>query len=166
LSIKKKNRVIRLDSLPLGCASKKTFMLMIKLSKIGKTNKKVFRLIISEKGRDPYGNSLEILGSYNPYSKDLQVKSDRIKHWLEKGAGMTATINNLLVGKGIIEGKKVAASKAGKVNEKKASQLKAKADKKAAAEKASAPAETAETAPVENETPAAEAPEASAETEA
>lgn len=121
---------------------------MIKLSKIGKTNKKVFRLIISEKGRDPYGNSLEILGSYNPYSKDLQVKEDRIKHWLEKGAGMTATINNLLVGKGIIEGKKVVASKAGKVNEKKASQLKAKADKKAEAEKAETPVETVET-PVE-----------------
>lgn len=114
-------------------------MLMIKLSKIGKTNKKVFRLIISEKGRDPYGNALEILGSYNPYSKDLQVKGERVKYWLEKGAGMTATINNLLVGKGIIEGKKVTASKAGQVNEKRASQLKSKADKKAAAAKEDAP---------------------------
>jgi len=108
---------------------------MIKLSKIGKTNKKVFRLIISEKGRDPYGRALEILGSYNPYSKDLQAKTDRIKHWLSKGAGMTETINNLLVEKGIIEGKKVKASKAGKVNEKRAAQLKSKADKKASAEK-------------------------------
>jgi small subunit ribosomal protein S16 len=110
-------------------------MLMIKLSKIGKTNKKVFRLIISEKGRDPYGRALEILGSYNPYSKDLQVKADRIKYWLSKGAGMTETINNLLVGKGIIEGKKVKASKVGVVNEKRATQLKTKADKKKAAKK-------------------------------
>jgi len=110
-------------------------MLMIKLSKIGKTNKKVFRLIISEKGRDPYGRALEILGSYNPYSKDLQAKTDRIKHWLSKGAGMTETINNLLVGKGIIEGKKVKASKVGTVNEKRAAQAKSKADKKAAASK-------------------------------
>ncbi|MDD2680491.1 MAG: 30S ribosomal protein S16 [Patescibacteria group bacterium] len=110
-------------------------MLMIKLSKIGKTNKKVFRLIISEKGRDPYGRALEILGSYNPYSKDLQVKTDRVKHWLSKGAGMTETINNLLVGKGIIEGKKVKASKVGVANEKRATQLKSKADKQAAAKK-------------------------------
>ncbi len=131
-------------------------MLMIKLSKIGKTNKKVFRLIISEKGRDPYGNSLEILGSYNPYSKDLQVKGDRVKYWLEKGAGMTATINNLLIGKGIIEGKKVTASKAGKVNEKRVSQLKAKADKRASAEKAAAP--IAEEAPVVTEEVPAETP--------
>ena len=108
---------------------------MIKLSKIGKTNKKVFRLIISEKGRDPYGRSLEILGSYNPYSKDLQAKTDRIKYWLSKGAGMTKTINNLLVGQGIIEGKKVKASKVGVVNEKRAAQAKSKADKKATASK-------------------------------
>lgn len=136
---------------------------MIKLSKIGKTNKKVFRLIISEKGRDTYGNNLEILGSYNPYSKDLQVKDERIKYWLEKGAGMTPTINNLLVGKGIIEGKKVTASKAGKVNEKKAAQVKGKADKKAAAEKVETPVkETVVEAPVAEtpaEAPVAETPE-------
>ena len=114
-------------------------MLMIKLSKIGKTNKKVFRLIISEKGRDPYGRALEILGAYNPYSKELSVKEDRIKYWLEKGAGMTASINNLLVGKSIIDGKKVAASKKGVLNEKKAAQIKSKADKKKAASEAVAP---------------------------
>ncbi len=117
-------------------------MLAIKLSKTGKTNKKMFRLVISEKGRDPYGNVLEILGSYNPHSKELVTKDDRIKHWLSKGAQMTATINNLLVGKGIVEGKKVTASKAGEKSEKRVSQLKAKDDKKkAAAQAAEAPKE-------------------------
>jgi len=116
-------------------------MLTIKLSKLGKKNKKVFRVIISEKGRDPYGNSLEILGSYDQYHKELQVKTERINHWLSKGAQMTPTVNNLLVGKGIIEGKKVIASKPGTVSEKKQGQIKAKADKKKkAAEAAAAPA--------------------------
>ena len=87
---------------------------MIKLSKTGKTNKKMFRLIISEKSRDPFGSVLEILGSYNPHSKDLIAKTERIKHWLSKGAQMTATVNNLLIEKNIIKGDKVAASKAGK----------------------------------------------------
>lgn len=109
---------------------------MIKLSKIGKTNKKVFRLIISEKGRDPYGRALEILGAYNPYSKELQVKGDRVKYWISKGAGMTPSVNNLLISKEIIDGKKVTASSKGVVNEKKAAQLKAKVDKKKAAENA------------------------------
>jgi len=109
-------------------------MLMIKLSKIGKTNKKVFRLIISEKGRDPYGRALEILGAYNPYSKELQVKGDRVKYWISKGAGMTPTVNNLLISKEVIDGKKVSASKKGTINEKRLAQLKAKTDKKKAAE--------------------------------
>jgi small subunit ribosomal protein S16 len=113
-------------------------MLTIKLSKLGKKNKKVFRVIISEKGRDPYGNSLEILGSYNQYHKELQVKADRINYWISKGAQMTPTVNNLLVGQGIVEGKKVVASKKGVVSEKKQGQIKAKADKKKKAEAAAA----------------------------
>lgn len=125
-------------------------MLTIKLSKIGKTNKKVFRLIISEKGRDPYGDALEILGSYNPYSKELQVKGDRVKYWISKGAQMTDTINNLLVGKNIIEGKKVKASKPGEKSEKRLTQIKAKADKKGAP----APA-------LKEETPSTKSPEES-----
>ena len=139
-------------------------MLAIKLSKTGKTNKKMFRLVISEKGRDPYGNVLEILGSYNPHSKELVTKDDRIKHWLSKGAQMTATVNNLLIGKNIVEGKKVTASKAGEKSEKRVSQLKAKDDKKkAAAAAAQAPKEE-----VKAEEPVAEeiSPEAAPETEA
>jgi small subunit ribosomal protein S16 len=111
-------------------------MLAIKLSKTGKTNKKMFRLIISEKGRDPYGEALEILGSYNPHSKELAAKTDRIKYWLSKGAQMTASVNNLLVEKKIIEGKKAVASKPGKPSEKRLGQIKAKADKKKSAEAA------------------------------
>ena len=54
---------------------------------------------------------------------------------------MTPTVNNLLVGKGIIEGKKVVASKPGTVSEKRQGQLKVKADKKKkAAEAVAAPA--------------------------
>jgi len=105
-------------------------MLAIKLAKTGKTNKKMFRVIISEKSRDPYGDVLEILGSYNPHSKDLAIKTDRVKYWLAKGAQMTATVNNLLIEKKVIEGEKATASKAKKTSEKRLAQLKTKADKK------------------------------------
>jgi len=117
-------------------------MLAIKLSKTGKTNKKMFRLIISEKSRDPYGTVLEILGSYNPHSKELAAKTDRIKYWLSKGAQMTASVNNLLIEKKIIEGKYATASKVGKPSEKRLGQLKAKADKKKAPEAAPVEAQT------------------------
>lgn len=124
-------------------------MLAIKLAQTGKTNKKMFRLIISEKSRDPYGNVLEILGSYNPHTKELAAKADRVKYWLSMGAQMTATVNNLLVHKQIISGEKVAASKAKGQSEKRQAQLKAKSDKKAAKE----------AAPVATETPVEEVTE-------
>jgi small subunit ribosomal protein S16 len=119
-------------------------MLAIKLSQTGKTNKKMFRLIISEKSRDPYGNVLEILGSYNPHNKELKAKGERINYWISKGAQMTATVNNLLVEHKIVEAKKVTASKAGSKSEKRQAQIKAKDDKKTAREEAAkAPKESA-----------------------
>lgn len=89
-------------------------MLTIRMSRIGKRKKPIYRLIISEKTKDPYGRALEIFGTYNPFTKELNVKGDRINYWLSVGAGMSATVNNLLLEKGIIKGDKVKASKPGK----------------------------------------------------
>jgi small subunit ribosomal protein S16 len=94
-------------------------MLTIRLSRFGKKKKPMYRLIISEKTRDTYATALEILGSYNPFSKELVAKKDRIDHYLSNGAQMSETVNNLLVGQGIIEGEKVKASKPGKAKEEK-----------------------------------------------
>lgn len=85
---------------------------MIRLSRVGKKGYPTYRLVISEKPRDPYGKALEILGSYNPHSKELQVTAERIKHWISKGAQMSDTVNNLLVSKKIIEGKKTKSPNA------------------------------------------------------
>ncbi len=120
---------------------------MIKMAKVGKTNKKVFRIIISEKARDPYGRALEILGSYDPYSKKLDIKADRVKHWISQGAQMTASINNLFLDNKVISGEKVKNSKPGTPNKRKAE----KAEKEKAKELAKAQA-------VEDAKKAAEAP--------
>ena len=89
-------------------------MLTIRLSRIGKNKKPLYRLIISEKTKDPYGDALEILGSYNPFKKDLVLKEDRVKYWLSQGVQMSPTVNNLMITKGIVQGEKVKASKTGK----------------------------------------------------
>ena len=133
-------------------------MLTIKLAKVGKTNKKVFRLIIAEKGRDPYGDVLEILGSYNQYAKELQAKKDRVQYWIDRGAQMTPTVNNLLVEKGVIEGVKAKASKKGVVSEKRKAQVSAKEAKRKAAE-AKPVEEVKEAAPEAAEAPAPETQE-------
>lgn len=142
-------------------------MLTIKLAKVGKTNKKMFRIIISEKSRDPYGRALEILGSYNPYSKELIIKADRVKHWISQGSAMTPSVNNLLIEKKIIEGKKEKSSKVGTPNKRKAEKVekeKKKIEDAKAAEEAKKQAEAeakaaAEAAPVENAVAEEVAPE-------
>ncbi|MFH1822944.1 MAG: 30S ribosomal protein S16 [Patescibacteria group bacterium] len=112
-------------------------MLAIRLSRIGKKNKPMYRLIISEKAKDPYGRALEIFGSYNPHTKDLNVKADRIKYWLSKGAQMSVTVNNLLIEKELIEGKKIKAAKQGKKkkDEKKSEEKGEKSEEKQISEK-------------------------------
>lgn len=92
---------------------------MIRLSRVGKKGYPTYRLIISEKQRDPYGKALEILGAYNPHTKNLEAKADRIKHWISMGAQMSDTVNNLLVTKKVIDGKKTK-SPAAKKNRKEA----------------------------------------------
>jgi len=94
-------------------------MLVIRLSRIGKKKKPMYRLIISEKARDTHAKVLEILGSYNPFSKDLSSKNDRILYWLSKGAQMSATVNNLLIDKGVVKTDKVRAGKSKKKEGKK-----------------------------------------------
>lgn len=136
-------------------------MLAIRLSRVGKKNYATYRLIISEKHRDPYGKALEILGSYNPHTKELKVEAERINHWISKGAQMSPTVNNLLITKEIIKGEKMKASKRGKkaLEAEKAAKLAALQPKpKEEAPAAEAP-ETAEAAPAETAAEPAEAVE-------
>ena len=61
-------------------------MLTIRFSRTGKSKQPYFRVIVSEKRRDPWGKYLELLGNYNPRTKKAELKVERIKHWLSVGA--------------------------------------------------------------------------------
>lgn len=84
-------------------------MLVIRLTRIGKKNQPAYRVVLTEKTNPVKGKFQEILGSYNPQQKTKELKADRIKYWLSKGAQASATVHNLLVSEKIIEGKKVKA---------------------------------------------------------
>lgn len=96
-------------------------MLSIRLSRVGKKNTPLYRLIVTEKRRDPWGKNLEILGFYNPrLSAEISnIKEERLKHWLKIGAKLTPTVHNLLVNQGIIKEEKVRIVKPKKKEEKK-----------------------------------------------
>jgi len=83
-------------------------MLMIRFQRIGRTNDPAFRIVVLEKERAAKaGNIVELLGTYNPRSKALTLNEEQVKHWISKGAQPTGSIHNLLVNKGVIQGKKV-----------------------------------------------------------
>ncbi len=105
-------------------------MLAIKLARKGKTGYPVYRLIVLEKTKDIYGDYLENLGTYNPHTKEADIKTDRVKHWISQGAQPTETVHNLLIEKGVIEGEKVRASKSKPGKKKRAQQAAEKSEEK------------------------------------
>jgi small subunit ribosomal protein S16 len=83
-------------------------MLMIRFQRIGRTNDPAFRIVVLEKERAAKsGRILELLGTYNPRSKALTLNEEAVKHWIGKGAQPTDSIHNLLITKGVIQGKKI-----------------------------------------------------------
>ncbi|MFH1426526.1 MAG: 30S ribosomal protein S16 [Candidatus Kerfeldbacteria bacterium] len=85
-------------------------MLVIRLSRTGRTNMATFRIIVQEKARSPKSAALEILGSYNPHlqerSNQIILDQERTKYWLSKGAQPSITMHNMLVELGIIDAPK------------------------------------------------------------
>src|SRR3989344_4726968 len=86
-------------------------MLVIRLQRVGRKNDPSFRIIVNEKARSAKaGKIVELLGSYNPKSKNLNLKEDRAKYWLSVGAKPSATVHNILVSKGVINAPKIDVS--------------------------------------------------------
>lgn len=83
-------------------------MLSIRLSRTGKRKQPLYRLIVTEKSRDPWGTFLENLGIYNPRVQPtvINFKTDRIKDWIAKGAQCSDTVWNILVDQKVVEGAK------------------------------------------------------------
>ncbi len=83
-------------------------MLTIKLTRIGKKKQPQYRVIVTEKGRDPWGRALEVIGHYNPMvePKIFTVEKDRLAYYIGNGAQMTDTVNNLMINYGFHTGEK------------------------------------------------------------
>ena len=96
-------------------------MLKIRFQRFGKKNQPTYRLVLIDSHRGPKsGNFLEILGSYNPRSKEKTLKEEKIVEWIGKGAKVSDTVNNFLIKNGVIKGTKidVSAKKKSKNEEK------------------------------------------------
>ncbi len=94
-------------------------MLVIRFLRAGKKNQPFFRIVVTDKKNPPRGGRfLEVVGFFNPLTKEKKLKKERIKYWLSVGAQPSDTVHNLLVGEKIIEGKKIDVHKKPKKKEK------------------------------------------------
>ena len=86
-------------------------MLNIRFQRVGKKNQPYFRIVLIEHTRKVGGKYKEMLGSYNPRTKALQLGRERVQYWLSKGVKASPTAHNLFVKEGVVAGPKVQAWK-------------------------------------------------------
>ena len=83
-------------------------MLKIRLQRTGRKNVPTFRIVLTDsKNSTKSGKFLEVLGNHDPRGDKGDVKADRVKYWMSKGAQLTATLHNQFIKKGIIKGEKI-----------------------------------------------------------
>ncbi|MBM3745319.1 MAG: 30S ribosomal protein S16 [Acidobacteria bacterium] len=71
---------------------------MIRLARFGGKKKPSYRVVVIEKQKARNGRSVEVVGHYNPVRDPavVELKHDRIAHWLEAGAQPSDTVARLL----------------------------------------------------------------------
>jgi small subunit ribosomal protein S16 len=84
---------------------------------VGKKHQASFRMVLQDRQWKPSGKALELLGFYNPTSKEKQFQAERIKFWISKGAQPSPTLHNMFIDAKIIEGEKIKAWKPKKAKE-------------------------------------------------
>jgi small subunit ribosomal protein S16 len=73
--------------------------LVIRLRKMGKTNRRTFRLVVLDKRKPRDGKYIEMVGWYNPFEeneKNVFIKAERLQFWLQKGAMLSENAKNLV----------------------------------------------------------------------
>ena len=80
-------------------------MVRIRLRRVGAKGQPSYRIIAADKEAPRDGRFLEILGFYNPRTNPstIQVKEDRLFDWINKGAQMSDSVQQVLRSSGTLE---------------------------------------------------------------
>jgi small subunit ribosomal protein S16 len=73
-------------------------MLAIRLRRTGSKKRPFFRVVVTDSRTARDSSFVEVLGFYNPRTKPetLNVKRDRLEHWLKTGAQPSDTVRTLV----------------------------------------------------------------------
>jgi small subunit ribosomal protein S16 len=71
-------------------------MLAIRLARFGAKKKPTYRVVVIERERARNSRSVEVVGFYNPITKEVNLKHDRITQWVKNGAQPSDTVARLI----------------------------------------------------------------------
>jgi small subunit ribosomal protein S16 len=71
-------------------------MLAIRLARFGAKKKPTYRVVVIERERARNSRSVEVVGFYNPITKEVNLKHDRISQWVKNGAQPSDTVARLI----------------------------------------------------------------------
>ena len=134
-------------------------MLRIRLRRTGKKKQPHYRVVVADQRAPRDGDFVEVIGRYNPRTNPstVELKEDRVKHWLSVGAQPSETVHRMLFKAGLIETEPPKRA---------TKQSRVEREAEAAAATAKAEAEEAATAKAEAEATAKAEAEAAASSEA
>jgi small subunit ribosomal protein S16 len=72
-------------------------MLVIRLARGGRNKYPVYRIVAAESARAATGKFIEVLGHYNPHTKELSLKKEEIAKRLSHGAQPSNSVVKLLM---------------------------------------------------------------------
>lgn len=73
----------------------------IRFSRHGAKGAPFYRIVAADKSFPRDGRFLDIVGTYNPKTKEAHLKNEKISSWLAKGARPSETVGQLLKKNGI-----------------------------------------------------------------
>jgi small subunit ribosomal protein S16 len=73
-------------------------VLKIRLRRMGSNHRPFYRLVVSDSRKTPRGRFVDSVGYFDPTRNPpaLQVDTDRMDHWISKGARPSETVASLL----------------------------------------------------------------------
>lgn len=75
----------------------------MRLTRMGDKKSPFYRVVVidSHKARD--GQYVDLIGTYNPLTEDLNLDTDKAKKWIDCGVQPTESVRTLLVRKNVLQ---------------------------------------------------------------
>ncbi|AKM82554.1 TPA: 30S ribosomal protein S16 [Candidatus Berkelbacteria bacterium] len=72
-------------------------MLVIRLRRTGKKHEPTYRIVVTDQRKSVYSPYVEMLGTFNPKTKQVVIDKEKAIEWMKKGAKPSHTVSKIFV---------------------------------------------------------------------